>query len=533
MKKRKVKTELNDKKTIKINIAISILFIGVLSFISLGYALYGQSLNIAGSSTFGAQGDIAITDVTLVSSKNVRSDSIPEFTDDSVDFNLTFEKAPGSTEPDYQAVYSITIDNDTFYDYDFNLATFQPVITNSSGIDVDPSYLSISLSGINLGDSIPAGQSVTFGLTLDFDPPVDDTYSVGGNMETELEEQPHGSVIGAIGENISLDLRESENNDIDSVTVTVINSYQSPRTFTFGITDTSHFELVDSSGNALSSFTINGGVTDTYTIYVKRVANAVYSQEYFQVNITLSYNEVTNSNCGALTIRVDEEVVVDTTPPVISGLTVTINDATSETTTDNNVGSLTLNWTGTEPETAIEKYYVLVYKDSNATPTEYQTPDNNPQITLTGLDDGSYYFKVYGKNTQPLEPTSMQIDRCDSSYCAKTTSTQYTWHFTINLTSDSSNIASISPTAVNRGKSTTVTLVPDTYTTGGTCGGGTTTNYYTISTNITVKMGGTTMTTGTGAGQYQFTVSSSGNKAGTLKLYGITGNVTVKATASQ
>ena len=156
MKKKRQLERENDKKTIKINIAMSILLVGVLSFISIGYALYGQTLNLRGTTTFNPQGKIAITNVSLVSSKNVKDGSIPAFTDDSVDFNLTFEKAEGSTEEDYQAVYSITIDNGTFYGYDFNLANFQPIIKNSSGIEVDPNYLQYSLDGINLGDTIPA-----------------------------------------------------------------------------------------------------------------------------------------------------------------------------------------------------------------------------------------------------------------------------------------------------------------------------------------------------------------------------------------
>lgn len=529
MKKRKVKEKLNDKKTIKINIAMSILLIVVLSFISLGYALYGQTLNMSGTSTLGLQGKIAITDVTLTSSKNVRSGSIPQFTDDSVDFNLVFEKAEGSTETDYQAVYSVTIDNDTFYDYDFNLANFQPTITNSAEDEIDSSYLTFELEGINLGDSIPAGESVTFTLILNFDPPTDDTYTIDGNLDTNNEEQPHGSVIGAIDDNLSIDLRESENHNLEAITVSVINSFQSPRTITFGITDSSHFELVDSSGNALGSYTINAGETKDYTIYVKRVADAAFSQEYFNTNITLSYGNVVNSNCGAVTIRVDEQELVDNTPPQISNLSVTINDATSETTTNANVGSVTLNWTGTEAESAVKKYYVLVYKGTSTTPTVYETTDNNPQYTITGLSDDSYYFKVYGENTQDIKPTDTQISSCNDSYCAKTSSTQYKWHFTISLTNDSTNIDSISPTAVNRGKNATVTLTPATSSQGG-CGG--TTSYYTISNNITVKMNGNTMTTGTGAGQYQFLVATSGNKAGTLRLYGITGDVTVKATAS-
>ena len=129
------------------------------------------------------------------------------------------------------------------------------------------------------------------------------------------------------------------------------------------ITDSSHFELVDSGGNPLTSFTIQGGETEDYTIYIKRVTNAVFSQEYFLTNITLSYSDVINQNCGNITIRVDEQVVLDTTPPVVSNLTVTVNDATSEDTSNSTVGSITLNWSGSEPETAIKRYFIAIYKD--------------------------------------------------------------------------------------------------------------------------------------------------------------------------
>ena len=533
MRKKVINKKINDKKTMRINIGVSILLIVTLSFISVGYALYGQILNSRGTITLHPQGKIAITDVTLTSSKNVKSGSIPAHTDDSVDFNLTFEKEEGTTEEGYQAVYSITIDNQTFYDYDFNLANFQPIIKNSSGIEVDPSYLNYTLEGINLGDSIPAGESVTFTLTLDFTPEEDDTYSVDGNMGTDLVEQPHGSVLGSIPNDLNIDLRESENNNLAAVVVTVINSYQSSRTFTLGITDTSHFELTDVNGNALNSFTIEGGQTVDYTIYVKRVDTARYSQEYFNTNIVLSYADVTNSNCGSVTIRVDEEEVPDTTPPEISNLSVTINDATSDDTSANDVGSVTLNWTGTEAESAIEKYYVLVYEGTSTEGQEYETPDNNPQITITGLKDTNYYFKVYGKNTKTITLATDQIASCSNQYCAKTASSNYKWHYTISLSDESTNINSISPTAVNRGKNTVVTITPNSYEeSGGTCGG-TTTNYYTISNNITVTMDSNTMTTGTSAGQYTFSRTTSGTKTGKLNLYGVTGNIEITATASQ
>lgn len=527
MKKRKLVEKENDKKTVKINIAMSILLVVVLSFISIGYALYGQILNLGGTATVFTQGKIAITNVTLISSKNVRDGSIPAFTDDSIDFNLSFEKKEDSSDENYQAVYSITIENGTFYDYNFNLGNFQPVIKNSSGIEVDPNYLTYTLDGINLGDSIPALESVTFTLTLDFTPEEDDVYTVDGNMDTELEEQPHGSILGSIPDSFEGDLRESLNNDLVEVTVTVINSFQSPKTFSLNITDTSHFELVNSDGTALGNYTIEGGTTNQYVIYIKRVDNAKYLTDSITTNITLSYNDVVNSNCGSVKLLVDKEEEDDLTPPIISNVMATINDATSETTTDNNVGSITLNWTGIDAESGVEMYYVVVYKGTSGSETlynTYETPDSNPQLTITGLEDGDYSFKVYGKNNKEHMPTQEEIESCNSDYCSMTSNSNYKWHFTVSLTNDSTGITSISPEAVNRGKTLSATITPNSTSNG--CGD---TTYYKLSNNITVTMGGNTIDSGTTAGQYQYTT---GSESGKLTVYGVTGDITVYTTAS-
>ncbi len=526
MKKRILKEKENDKKTININIAMSILLVVALSFISVGYAIYGQILNNRGTVTLKPQGKIAITNVELISSKNVRDDSIPAFTDDSVDFNLTFEKADDSTEEAYQAIYSITIDNGTFYDYDFNLANFKPVITNSSGIEVDPNYLNYKLEGINLGDSIPALNSVTFTLTLDFTPEEDDTYSVDGEINTQLEEQPHGSLLGSIPDDAQGDLRESLGNDITSVTVTVINTYQSPREFTLNIADTSHFKLTNSDGSDLSSFTIEGGTTETYTIYIKRVDGAIFTNDSITTNISLSYSDVSNINCGSVTLLVDKLEIKDETPPEISDVSVTINDATSDDTTNKNVGSVDVSWTGLDAEAGVKKYYVIVYTVSNNVETYYntfETTDTNPKLTITGLADGSYSFKVYGENNDNYKPSDEQISNCNDKYCSKSSVSTFDWHYTVSLTSNSTNIKSISPTAVNRGKKLTATITPESYSS--QCGSG----YYTLSSTITVTMDGTNITTGNTAGHYSYTRNSS---AGTLIVYGVTGDITVYTTAN-
>ena len=518
MTMKKINLNNNDKKTININIFMSVLIVVVLSFISVGYALYGQNLSVSGNIGFGLQGKIAITDVTLTSSTNVRSDSIPSFTDDSVDFNLTFEKAAGSTDPNYQAVYEITISNGTFYDFEFNLANFQPIITNSHGINVDPSFLSTSLSGINIGDMIPAGEDVTFTLTLDFRPDVDDTYSVSGDMETELVEEPHGSLLGSVPEGAQGDLKESLGHDIVSFTVTVINSYQSSRTFNINIADTSHFQLTNSDGTPLSNFTIAGGTTDTYTFYVKRVNGAIFGASSFTTGIYLSYSENSNVPCGNVTLFVDETQIDDTTPPQISDVTAVQNNATSSTTTNDTVGSVTVSWNGEDAESGVKKYYVIV-KNSKGS-TTYETTDNTPSLTITGLiDDSNYTFKVYGENNDNYKPNDSQIavDSTSPGVCSMSTSYSFDWRYTVAFSSDTNNMRELSTTAVNRGYNYTVTLRAS--------------NNYNLPSSLNyVTMGGNeiTSTSGTETGHYKYTSSS-----GSFNVYGVTGDIVLKLTPTR
>lgn len=514
MKKIKLNDVRNDKKAIKINIIMSVLIVAILSFISVGFALYGQTLNARGDVSLGLQGKIAITDVTLTSSTNVRSDSIPSFTDDSVDFNLTFEKGEGATEPNYQAVYSITINNGTFYDYEFNLANFQPVITNSSGIDVDPSYLTLSLNGINIGDMIPAGEAVTFTLTLDFNPAEDDTYSVDGGLETDLTEEPHGSLIGSIPEGASGDLRASLGNDITSFTVTVINSYQTQRTFSLNINDTSHFQLVNSDGTALGNFTINGGTTETYTFYVKRADGAIFTRDSLTTSVHLSYSENPNVSCGNITLLVDALEEKDETPPLVSNVTAVINNATSSDTSATDVGSVTVSWNGVDAESGVKKYYVVAQNSSGS--TTYETTDDSTSLTITGLTDGSYTFKVYGENNDGYKASDEAIARptTGESTCSISSSYSFDWHYTVSFSSDTSNMRALSTTAVNRGYNYNVTLRANT-------------NYTLPSSLDYVTMDGTQIasTTGTEAGRYRYTSSS-----GAFYVYSATGDIVIKAT---
>ncbi len=529
----------NDKETVKINIGVSILLAVVLSFISVGYAVYGQRLNIMGNVTFeNNQGVVSITDVTFVTSSSYNSSADPAISvsGDSIDFNLTYAKEQGTTYPDYRAVFEVTIDNDTYYDYGFDLAHFQPVIQNSSGIDVDPGYLYIYLAedGPQLGDIIPAGESITFQIYMDFNPPVDDTYTVIGDMEPELEEQPHGSVIGSIPANATGDLRESLNHNIASFTVDVINSYQSPRTFTLSISDPTHFQLVNQDGTALSSFTIAEGTEQTYTFYIKRVANAIYASSSYTVNITLAYNEGSN-NCGSITLTVDESQIEDTTPPTISNLTATIADASSCDTSSTNMGQVLLEWNSTIPDSGISNFYVITHNTGTGSTSDPQATgkDLNPDTgkysyTVTGLAAGSYYFQIYGVNGDENGASSSDI----TSYGATTNTngTSYSWQYTVSLTGNS-YMTTFSNGKVNRGCTYQGTLNAKTDDN----------NYYyyvpTRSSGISVTVGNTeysstTSTTPT-ENRFRYPNVNSNSTSGTIYIYYVRGNTTISATGTR
>ena len=528
----KIKNKSNDKAIINTNIVMTILMVVVLSFVSVGYAYYNQNLGINGRVTVKpqgkiaitnvaflsgenvlTQGNIAITNVVLKSSKNVPDDVNPTFTDNSIDFDLVFQKEEGSTSNTYQAVYNITITNDTFYDFTFNDINYQPVVYNSANEEVDPSLLTHTITGINEGDKILANDEVTFTITFNFTPTDDDTYTVDNEMNLDMQENPHGRLLGSIPSDVTLDLRESLNNNIDSFTLTVVNSYQSSRTFTINSSDSNHFKITNASGGNYGSVSIAGGETQTYTVYVKRVDDAVFGSDTFNNSIYLSYSDNNHVDCGSVRILVDEDIIVDETPPVISNVSVVINSATSENMSDNNVGSVTVNWDGSDPESGVKKYYVVVNNNT------YETTNNTSSLTITGLQDGTYVFKVYGENNDGYKASSTDISNATTSqgYCSASSSSNYDWHFTVTQTGQ--YMQNLTNTSVNRGYNYSTTLRAQ-------ANSG---NYtYTLPNNITVRMGGNTISTGNTSGHYTYS-----NSSGALTVYGVTGDIAITANATR
>lgn len=532
MRSRLIKRKYEDKRTIKLNIAITIFLVVILFFVTTGYALYSQILNMNGSVSFGKIGKFAITDVTLIDYMNVKSDSIPAWTDNSIDLNLVFEYDPNSEYNIYKAVYSITLTNDSFYEYALDFSSYSPVITNSSGNIMDASLITYKIDGYDVGETIKSKESKTFTITLEFVPPDNDIYTVDGNLEPEIIEKPHGSLLAAIADNNIGYLRKSLGENITHFTITVLNSYQIDKEFTLNITNP-NFILVDSNGNNLGTSVIGFGQNTDFDIYVKLKNGAKFSTNEITTSINLSYDDNISVNCGSLKIKVDKDSTYeDTTPPIISNVTSSILNASSSDVNNNSIGSIRVTWDVDDEN--VDHYNVQIYKLENGKETLlHDKTTTNRYYTFDNLADGEYLFKVYGTDASPNKNTASRSDissaSTSSGYCSKSVTSNFKWHYNVvtNLTyvNESNTVKK-----VNRGYNFTTTITKFDDETGN-CGQGRTT--YKLPNSITVKMGGYNITSGTSSGQYQYTGNSNSTN-GTITVYGVTDdlNITVTGTAS-
>lgn len=525
MIKSKVLQKINDKKTISNNIVLSILLVVVLAFISIGYAVYGQNLYFSGNISFGQQGKFAISSVNLIDSINVRYDSVPAFTDDSIDFNLVFEKDSDSSENGYKAVYRIILTNDTFYDYDFSFASFAPKITNSNGIEVDSSTLSYTVDGLVMGERIKAGESREVTLTILFTPTVDDTYMVDGNLNTVVIEKPHGSILASIVLGENGDLRTSLGNNIFPVTISIINSYQSDKEVMFTINNPK-FVLCDSSGNSLDNVLINGLTTSDVVVYVKLADGALFGDDSVTTSISMKTSDDGIIDCGSINILVDvDESYTDFTPPIISNVVASIENATSSDVNNQNVGSIKLTWSVDDED--VDHYTILAYKGDNSLLGEFTTTQRS--YVFNDLVDGDYYFKVYGMDNSKNKNTASSSDinnaTTDAGFCSRTSVSNFKWHYTVttNLTyvTESNTVKK-----VNRGYNYTTTVTKNNDTQNG-CN----TTSYKLPDKITVKMDNVNIGIGTSNGEYQYTGSSS-VASGNITVYGVTGDLDITVTGT-
>ncbi len=497
MKKSRLRDDNFDKRKAYLGVSISLVFILILTFMSVGFALYTQVISINGTVKFKTDGDFAITNVVKISSSNT-TDALPFFTSDSIDLNLEFVK---SADPDavYSAVYDITVSNETFFDQTINNFDFSFTVNNNQG---NPSgTITYDLTGITSGDMVEKLSEKVATLTITFVPTVDqDTYPINGEGHIDNQEKPNGNMVASLVGSTSGDVSEGK---IASFVVKVTSTYETDRTFNFTLGNPK-LEVCDSSGNTLNDFTIPANTSDqNYTFYVKEKAGETFPTDSISTSVTLKSTGLPNVGCGNITLTVDEEeVYVDTFAPVISNVTASQS---------NEIGVVNLSWSGEDDYSGVDHYTVLVLDGDNNVSRTLTTTADETQMTISGLSNGSnastYSFVVYGIDNEGNSASQSDITNASTSagYASSSGPGSYQWVFTVTF--NRTGVNTTGDATVNIGSTYQATATAQ--------------NNYALPNAITVTMGGNNIT--------DFTYNQNN---GNISIPNVTGNLVITITGT-
>ena len=409
-------------------------------FLGIGYATVNDvTLTISGLSGSAENGIIKITNVIVKEHTDNVTASEPVWSEDSsnisfsVDFTL--EEDDQTITDERSATYEVTLLNDTISEYSFGSDVFRPTlnITPPEGETLDYTY---DVIGIKAGDVIPAKTSVTFTVKLNLYPSGGaGNYSGGVSTDVTAEENNQGLLVGIFKNNNNTgDL--TGNNTTAPLTITVMNTFNQDKTFTFSVTN-NNFSVVDSNNNSNPSFQIPANTeSQDFTIYIKRNTNDAFGNSPQRFNLYLNPTDDNQISVGTVEMAVDVDPnFYDNQPPNISSITAT---------KVSNKKSVSVSWAATD-NYGIDHYNVYAYNSSG---TEVGSATNITDTTYTfdNLSNGSYYFKV------------VAYDGKGNNSEKSTDSTAYSWTYTARVTTCTNCTANPTTQNVEAGQSFSVTL---------------------------------------------------------------------------
>ena len=437
------------KKFSAVGILLPLLVVIVLAGMTAGFARYNQIINTSGLVNLHPQGKIRITDVHFVDGSN--AESSPTFDDENVYLHLTFTATTSSlqNEEAFYARYLITVQNDTFYNEVFSFEDFEPVIIDDRGNPVDM-VSSFQINGISNGDKIASGESATFEIRLDVYPEAADKYHIDNDPTFTFTDTTEGSLLANITSGTTGNLRGD--NTLAPFTIHVINSYEYARSFNFALVNNPHFKIVSATGGNLPTYTLGANEAADYTVYVAIDGQVEFMTTYERANIYLESNGLADINCGRITLYVDQSAIAtDHDAPIISNVSAHILDAE---------GEASVTWDA-EDEITIDHFTVLVYQEDNNGFNLIRTivlEDDAQVVTVDGLDDDTYRFKVYGIDAAGNTATQAEINSATTSpgHCSVSSDIELDWSYTV--TYSLSGLSASGADTVRRGETYTTRL---------------------------------------------------------------------------
>ena len=501
----------NNKKnnTEKISVLVTLIFVIIISSMSVGFALYSKILNIGGDLTFKKIGKIELTRIDYISSSNVAEHSTPTFEGMAADFNVVFRKEEGSETDDFNIIYEVELTNGYYKEYVFRGFDFSPNITSSSSGDT--AVLKLDVEGVENGDVLNPGETKTFRLILTLETNnVNGQYTtdVGTEVDATQETEDEGSIVATITPSTG-DLRGS--NELAEFKVEVINTFAYEREFRL-LSSNSNFIITDSNGTTINSLSIDANSSDEYTIYIKKNTGAVFLENTATTTILLSSNGLANVTAGNLTLDVDVYNEPDTDKVRVSNATLSMYRVSGKA----QAGAMVATWQRDDiGGTSVTDYVLLLYNSSGSLLRTDHTNSSVPSFTYNNIDDGTYYFVVYGIDAAGNTGADYASSATTSSgYATKSESVGMKWRYTV----DSSNLSNLTFNG-----SSTVTL-DSTYTATITASG-----WYSVPNSLTtVTMGGVALSTSNGG----YTYTRSSDSTATITIPNVNGNIVIAGSAS-
>ena len=433
---------------------ILVLFFFTLISISIGFAAYNQILNLSGNVSLVPGGVLAISSVKTVSLTNATAN--PEVSEDNtgVEFGLSFTTV-NQQSPTYEAVFEITISNQTFEDFVFAMPNYRPTVSKmENGVPVlmeeYAAFVGWHIEGAEMGDKILAKQPFVFRVVFTFSNPEDSygvTYKIDADFVPNVNEDDTAQLMASVEKSSVGDLRGTNNSA--NFTLEVINTYSIERTFTIGIKNTDKFVIV----NPDTVYTVPSNTEEpsTYTFTLAKADGVEYPYDSTSVDIVIISEDVEH-NAGNVEVLVDQTIVInDSTPPTVSDVVAEIA---------NEEGVVNLSWEATD-NVKVVNYIIYIYKLNGDTYELYDdinTNSHEKSISLTNVPEGTVYFVVAGIDNSGNTASQTDIDNATSSegYACKTADLDARWTFnvTVNVTNMTHNGAS----TVKRGETYTVTF---------------------------------------------------------------------------
>lgn len=490
-------------KFIKNNI-ISILMLLVLMSMSLGYAIYGETLQLNGNVAITEPGIISITDAYILSNECSGLDSYNEPTYEGMHIEFRIDAARRSTN--FTATYVITVTNNSFYDFTYTGFPVSAVIEGESAVPNVTTTITRNDTGelLESGELISSGESITVKLRMDFfvqQNPNGLTVIVNGTASAS--EDNSGNIMASLSPNTGNLQGEGT---IAEFNVSVINTFRYNRTFTL-TSSNENIIIVDSNGNPLNNYTIAANTTEDFTIYLMVRDGSIFLTEETQTNIILSSNMIDNIDLGVITLAVDVDVnATDHDKPEVGNVSIAISE-------NNPVdGQAVITWSRIDSGgSPITNYVITLRNETTGEIFNYETGNAVTSYTVSGLSAGNYTAQVYGID----EAGNTGANDCGGAttangYCSNSSSIYLQWIF--NVTTEFDRISS-------NGASTA--LIYNTYT--ATLSLTSSDVLYALPSSITVTMNGSALSSGT---DYTYD-SSSGN----IIINRVTGDVHIQAQA--